>query len=347
MNLFGDPNQLALLGLAQGMLQAGGPQRLPVGIGAAMGQGVQGALSNYMLGQQMQQQKRLADLQEKKLNTPVGYGPGTQLFAPGAQTPFYTVPFKPEEQKPPQAPQTRKVRIGGEEVTQEFVVTPEAPMGAWREVGRGPAFSDKPGVSVDVKVPIKVGESLANKVGDIASEGRNAASGAADIVTTVGRVKSALDSGNLNLGPGSTVLNKVDQVAQVLGVGGRTTEERLVNTRNVTRGLAQFALGARKQLKGQGQITEYEQKLLERAEAGNIGDFTVPELKDFLTVTDKLARKTHAEHKRIIGVMANSKDESVRGLVPYFDIPDLPAAPKDQPAPPKNRKYNPQTGRIE
>jgi hypothetical protein len=79
-------------------------------------------------------------------------------------------------------------------------------------------------------------------------------------------------------------------------------------------------------LKGQGQITEYEQKLLERAEAGNIEDFTIPELKDFVSTTEKLARRTHAEHKRLIGVMRQKPETA--DLVPYYDVPDLPAEPK-------------------
>lgn len=196
---------------------------------------------------------------------------------------------------------------------------------------------------------VNVGPGLAGKVSDIATEGRAAANGAVDIVNTVQRVGDALQGGNVNLGPGSTVLNKIDQVAQILGVGGESTNDRLVNTRNVIRGLAQFTVSARKALKGQGQVSDYEGKLLTRAESGEINDFTIPELKDFLKVTDRLARKAHSEHKRIVGVMGSSKDEAVRGLVPYFDIPDLPPAPKDGPAAPaaKVRKYNPATGRIE
>lgn len=189
--------------------------------------------------------------------------------------------------------------------------------------------SHQPAASVNVSL----GKGLADKASDIAAAGRDAAAGAVDIVATVDRVSKALESGNVNLGPGSTVLNKVDQVAQILGVGGKDTSERLVNTRNVIRGLAQFAVGARKAYKGQGQVSDYEGKLIQRAEAGEINEFTIPELKDFLKVTDRLARKAHSEHKRIIGVMGKSQDEAVRGLVPYFDIPDLPTPAKEDPKP--------------
>jgi hypothetical protein len=115
------------------------------------------------------------------------------------------------------------------------------------------------------------------------------------------------------------VRTKVDQVAQWMGVGGKDTEERLINTRNVIRGLAQSTVNARKALKGQGQVSDYEGRLLMRAEAGEIDDFTVPELKDFLKVSRRMAEKAYGEHKRILGVMA--KDEGSKGLVPFYEVP--------------------------
>ena len=40
------------------------------------------------------------------------------------------------------------------------------------------------------------------------------------------------------------------------------------NTRQTIRGLAEFTISVRKKLKGQGQITEYEQKTLQKAYSG-------------------------------------------------------------------------------
>lgn len=41
LSFFNDPEQMGLLGVSSGLLQAGGPSRLPVGFGAALGQGLQ------------------------------------------------------------------------------------------------------------------------------------------------------------------------------------------------------------------------------------------------------------------------------------------------------------------
>lgn len=52
--LMTDPNQAAQLGLAGGLLSAGGPSRMPVSIGQAIGSGIQGMNQGYMGGLQRQ-----------------------------------------------------------------------------------------------------------------------------------------------------------------------------------------------------------------------------------------------------------------------------------------------------
>lgn len=338
-NLFsGDPQSQAMLALTAGLLESGGPSRMPVGVGQGIARGMMGGREAYMAALEAKRRQEMVDLTREEMlrraGQPISAPPGSQMFMPGATSPFHTVPFKPEPVGTPVAPTTRKIRIGNQEVTQEWNGS------EWKEVGRGAAFSDRP--PMELKVENKLGEGLAGKVGEIAAEGRSAASGAVGIVDTVTRVKDAIEKGNVNLGPGATIRTKADQVAQFMGIGGETTTERLVNTRNTIRGLAQFTVNARKALKGQGQVSDYEGKLLTKAESGDIDDFTLPELKDFLRVTERLARQAHSEHKRILGVMGGSDNEAVRGLVPYFDVPDLPNAPSAKP-----RRYNPKTGKIE
>ena len=53
---FGDPQAMALLGLAQGLLAAGSPSHMPVSVGGALSQGFGGALTNAMNTQKMNQQ---------------------------------------------------------------------------------------------------------------------------------------------------------------------------------------------------------------------------------------------------------------------------------------------------
>jgi hypothetical protein len=386
LDWFSNPANQGLLNLSAGLMQAGGPSRMPVSFGQALGQGFQQGAQGLQQAQQAQMQQQMFGMKQAEaerqqtadadraaalarlsadprfagMQDLLRVAPNVameQAFPKPQASPFSRL--QPKDYTPeslakfqqtgsvadlvpvqtPAAPMTRKVRRGTQEVTQSFV------NGKWQDDEVGEAFSPRP--LVDVKVPVNVGNSLAGQVGDIAKEGRVAASGAVDVVGTVARISDAIEQGNVNLGPTATIRNKADQFAQVLNIGGKSTEERLVNTRNAIRGLAQFTVNARRSLKGQGSITADEQKLLAKAESGEIDDFTLPELKEFLKVTDRIARKTHEEHRRVIGVMATSKDENVRGLVPYFDIPDMPAPRSATPAGGKVIKYDASGKRVQ
>jgi hypothetical protein len=145
-----DPKTLAILQMGLAGMAASGPSRTPTSLGQIMGQSGMAGLQAYQQGIQGQQQQAFRQAQIQKMeeelrlkqaeaarreNQPIAAGPGTQMFRPGENAPFYTVPFKPEATPEPKPPMTRKVRIGEEEVTQEYVG------GKWQEVGRGPAFA--------------------------------------------------------------------------------------------------------------------------------------------------------------------------------------------------------------
>ncbi|MDE1907329.1 MAG: hypothetical protein KGH75_12850 [Rhodospirillales bacterium] len=73
-----DPNNAGLLGLAQGLLASSGASRLPVTMGAAMTNGLGGAMSGYNSGMEMQQKKMQQKLMLQRLgllgNSPFGDG---------------------------------------------------------------------------------------------------------------------------------------------------------------------------------------------------------------------------------------------------------------------------------
>ena len=172
-------------------------------------------------------------------------------------------------------------------------------------------------------VELKVGESLAKEIGPMMGESRSAALGAIETIDTVGRARAAIDNGMVNVGPTATIRQTIGQVAQMLGVGGKDNEEQIVNTRNVIRSLGQFSLAARKQLKGQGQVSDFEGKLLIKAESGDIEDMTLPELKSFLAVTDRLAHRQYDLHQQNVKTMkANPK---LAEVAPFYDVPALSA----------------------
>jgi hypothetical protein len=145
-----DPKTMALLQMGLAGMAASGPQRMPVGLGQILGQSGMAGLQAYQQGIQGQQQQafRQAQMQKmeeelrlrqaeeaRKANMPIAAGPGTQFLHPTTREVLHSVPFKPEPTPEAKPPMTRKVRIGEEEVTQEYVG------GKWQEVGRGPAFA--------------------------------------------------------------------------------------------------------------------------------------------------------------------------------------------------------------
>lgn len=62
-----NPGLAGLLAFGGGLAAAGGPSRMPTGMGQALGQGAQSGLAGYMQAQQMAQQNRSADLETMEL----------------------------------------------------------------------------------------------------------------------------------------------------------------------------------------------------------------------------------------------------------------------------------------
>ena len=174
-------------------------------------------------------------------------------------------------------------------------------------------------------VTVKLGEETDKVIAKNLEESQAAAEGAIGTVDAANRIEQALSAGKVTLGPTATIRNQINQFSQILGVGGRDTAEQLVNTRGVIRGLAQFALGARKQLKGQGQVSDYEGRLIERAEAGQIDDFTMPELKAFVAVTKQLAVRQHTQHQKQVERFRNTPTGRERAA--FFEVEPLPTQP--------------------
>lgn len=144
---------------------------------------------------------------------------------------------------------------------------------------------------------------------------------------TVGRMRQALQSGNVHVGPGSTWKHYVDQLALAAGIKGKNLEERVRNTRNLLQGLAKFTIEARKLLRGQGQISEGEQKALELAESGQLDELTGPELNAILNRIEETAKAVYAQHQTAVDVI--SAFPQAKMLAPIFSVPPLPNIPSE------------------
>lgn len=178
-------------------------------------------------------------------------------------------------------------------------------------------------VEVAPKIDIKTGESVAAQVGPMLKESRGQAMSGIRLVDSAGRILDAAEKGNLFAGPGANLFLKGAQVADVLGIGGKDTKEKITNTRTVVRGMAEQAVQARSQLGGQAQISNSEQELLNKATSGDIGELTAGEIIQIAELNDRLGRMLHSSHT---SQLENMTDPGLQGLRKFYAVPDMPPA---------------------
>lgn len=179
----------------------------------------------------------------------------------------------------------------------------------------------------------KFAETLAGQVGEQVAGTAAAAKGAVGTINTVHRIREALDDGAY-VGPLAGAQTWLTRVGDKLGVGGKDAAEKLQNTRKAIQGLAQLNLDAAAQMKGQGQITEAERALLERATGGGIDQFQPEELKSLLDTNEKIARYKIKQNRASVEKLR--KQPGVEGIADYFDVED----PGEYVAPKPKSKFN-------
>jgi len=185
------------------------------------------------------------------------------------------------------------------------------------------ASAGKPVVNVTNKIENKAAENIAGQVGGILKDSSVAAEGAVKTLDAASRIVSAIDSGKVIAGPLANARVGLSQAAQLLGVGGKDNAEVLSNTRSVIRGLAEMTLQGRKQMAGQGAITESESKLAERAASGDITDLTPAEIKQLAQASARASQWMIKSHQGKLD--AAGKLPGTANLVPFFSAPQLPS----------------------
>jgi hypothetical protein len=182
---------------------------------------------------------------------------------------------------------------------------------------------NKPTTNINVSATTSpAGKSLAAPIGQRAEASLVKAEGAADIMNTANTVREALNTGNVIAGPGAGIRTKFAQVLELAGVGDK---EKLTATRTAIQGMADLTLQSRAELKGQGQITDAETKLLERARSGDIADMTIAELQTVVNVSQRLAGRLRSNHQTLMDTMKN--DPAAADVYKYY----TPTAPMPQP----------------
>lgn len=175
--------------------------------------------------------------------------------------------------------------------------------------------------SVNVRNDIKTGESLAGQIGPMVKESWTAAQGAVQTADAADRVIRAVDSGKIIAGPFANGRLTAAQLGDALGVGGKDSIEKITNTRQAIRGLAEMTLQGRKQMSGQGAITESESKLAERAMSGEI-TMTPSEIKQLANASRRAAKWTYDQHQAQIRNMR--QDQNLSGMSRFYDVAPFP-----------------------
>jgi len=184
--------------------------------------------------------------------------------------------------------------------------------------------------NISMKVDNKMGESLASQVGGMAKDSRIQTQGAVKMFDAADRIEKALASNKVTAGPMANQIQTVKQFAQVIGGGN---DDSIRQTRQVIKSLAQMSVEARKQLQGQGQVTESEAAAVAKADSGDIGDLTTGELQDLVTLTKRAANYQAKSHADLLGTLGGK--EETKNLVPFYSVQGLEPLLKHSPSLPQ------------
>jgi hypothetical protein len=182
-------------------------------------------------------------------------------------------------------------------------------------------------------------KGIASQIGPMLKDERVQAQGAANQIDAADRVIQAVNTNKIIAGPTASTQLRLAQVGSVLGVTGADTAETIANTRQVIRGFAELTLQGRKSMRGEGQITEAEGKLAERAFSGDIDSLTPAEIKQLANASKRAAESSLSDYNRKLDVL--KQDPDTAQLAPFYEVNRMPAAP----APIK--RFNPRTNKVE
>lgn len=164
---------------------------------------------------------------------------------------------------------------------------------------------------------------LGGKVGDRVVSQADEAESAISTLRNVKQIKDAMASGQIILGPGADTRQSLLRLGSALGVTGGSQDEMLANTRNVMQGLARQELAAAGQMKGQGQITENERAILRKAESGEIGQLSMPELKTLTQALEKTSNFRIQRHEKNMSQLRSNPNAAA--VAPFLETPTPPS----------------------
>jgi hypothetical protein len=159
-----------------------------------------------------------------------------------------------------------------------------------------------------------INKSLSD-VAPILVASKTATGGAIQQADAANRIIQSLDTNKIFTGAGANQKLQAAQIGQMLGITGGKTEEIVANTRTAIQGLAQLTLQGRKQMRGEGAITESEGALAQRAMSGDVS-LTAGELRILANAAKRSAKFTYDQHQSMMSALAKDSPNSV----PYYQL---------------------------
>jgi len=189
-------------------------------------------------------------------------------------------------------------------------------------------------------ISVDTGKGLA-QIAPVLKDAQAQAQGSVLQIDAADRVISAVDTNKVIAGTMATPRMRLAQLGSTLGVTGRDTEETIANTRQAIRGFAELTLQGRKSMRGEGQITEAEGKLAERAFSGDIDSLTPAEIKQIANASKRVAQYTIGEYNRRLDILG--KNPEMSSIVDFYRISPIAPMPKAGGV----KRFNPATGKVE
>jgi len=202
--------------------------------------------------------------------------------------------------------------------------------GAWGIDGKGKPFLAGGRTPAGTNISMgtnKLGAEVGRLAGAQLDASYNAANGALSTKNSIALIRPTLETEDaVFAGPLSGARLYVNRLGSVLGVEGATDQERLNNTVNAMRTLAQFELQAAEAMRGQGQITENERALIRRTAAGELDKMTQEEVVTLLNALEKTADYKINQHNARLEHFKSvySDDEDTMRNLNLFELAEVP-----------------------
>lgn len=343
-----NPQTMGLLNLGAGLLSASGPSPFPVSTGAALGRGLQQGLAGYGQGLQLQQQAALTKARQDALaaqtNRPIVGSPGSVFMRPGETEPFYTVPFKPEPTPQLQA-QSPLGKLAAD--MQAGLITQDQ----FNEQFKRLTMPPQPVVTVDNRQENEFNKKVGSELGEQYASLLKADMNAPSTIAKYQRLGNLL--GGIQTGKFKGATTDIKAAAKGLGIDlGALGVADDVAPAQAARALSnQLALELRNPAGGAGMpgaMSDKDREFLLQS---------IPNVENDPTAIGKMIeyRVKIAQREQEVAKKARAYRKSHNGVFDEGFFDDLkewsdknPLFPQaDKPNPPRVRRYNPATGRIE